>query len=259
MRFVFFFLVSFSLPVHAADAASYYAAEISTSRAARTADGYAHACQAGLTLGGFLEEGDAAVESLHAAIDDCRAALRLDPHHLNASLSYGIGLSFESKRTHKAELAKIARDLFEKLVAEKPDNPLPHAALADWHAHVSSAGLFARLALGGSRKRAREEFEASFALGTPTKPLMLEYIKFLARDGRDDRAEALAAYSRYRTLAPIAGPLDTLLDTYAQALAQALEADDKKAIKKALADATAFEDIRDWRTLRALTPEDVAY
>ncbi|MCJ9429895.1 hypothetical protein K6118_12400 [Kordiimonas sp. A6E486] len=259
MRLILLMLIALSLPARAAGLSSYYAAEITSGRLARTADGYTKACEAGLTLGGFMETGDPAVRSLHLAIDDCRAALKIKPDHLEASLSYGIGLSFESKRTHKPELARLAKKLFEKLIEERPNDPLPHAALAVWNAHVSRAGLFARLALGGSRRRAHEEFEASFALGAPKKPLMLEYIKFLARGSKQDRATALETYGRYLTLPPADGPLNAILDSRAAALATALRSGDKKAIKKAVAKATAFHGIRDWRTLRALTPEDVAY
>jgi len=258
MRLILLMLIALSLPARAASLSSFYISEITSGRLARTADGYAKACKAGLTLGGFMETGDPAVRSLHNAIDDCRAALRMNPNHLTASLSYGIALSFESKRTHKPALARIAKKLFAKLVEERPDDPRPHAALAIWHAHVSGAGLFARLTLGGSRGQARKEFETSFALAPPKKPQMLEYIKFLARGSKQDRRAALEAYNSYETLPPTAGPLNAILDTRAAALGIALRTGSKKAIKKAVANATAFHGIRDWRTFRALTPEDVA-
>ncbi|TNE61508.1 MAG: hypothetical protein EP335_16130 [Alphaproteobacteria bacterium] len=249
-----------SLPARAVDMddAVFYHDAIKAGRAAGDADGFAAACRAGLSLGGFYETGEIAVMRLHGAIDDCRKALGLAPHHTIASISYGIGLSFESKRIHKAGLAKLAKERFEALVEEKPDNALAHGALGGWHAHVAASGFMARMVLGASRKTAEEEFARSLALAKPDRPLLLEYIKFLAGGDKRDRAAALALMPTYHAL-PVTSPLDRLMDERSRKLEDALRADDKGDIKDALPLVSAFWDIADWDSAPALTEEDVAY
>lgn len=221
--------------------------------ASHTANGLALACRSGLVIGGFQENGEKSVEALHRALEDCSAALHMDPHNIVASVSYALALGYEGKRLKKASYIKASRERLEHCLAHHPEDPLVTAALGGWHSAVSNAGFLARLALGGSRKEAERYFRHAIELDGRSVGTRFEYIRFLARGGSDDRAEALRQLRITLTIKPEDAAEEIMLARLAELIAP-LEADDKKAARETVFRTAAFRDIADMRDMETRFP-----
>ncbi|WP_417465616.1 hypothetical protein [Kordiimonas sp.] len=213
--------------------------------ASNTADGLALACRSGLVIGGFKEHGSKSVTSLHRALDDCEKALALDPNNVVAGVSYAIGIGYEAKRIRKASYVKASKERLEALVARLPDDPLAVAAMGGWHSAVSNAGFLARLALGASRKEAQKYFERAIALDDQSVGTRFEYVRFLARGDKEERALARKELSVALSIRPKDAAEEIMLKRLA-ALMEPLESDDKKAAKNTVIETSAFDDIAEW-------------
>lgn len=211
-------------------------------RNAQSAEGSAHACRAGLVLGGFIDKGPAAIHSLHGAIHDCNEALKLDPKHYFAKMSLAIALSFEGKRLKRPAYPKRAKLYIDELIIQQPNNPLGYGALAAWHSEVSAAGFFARIALGARRKHAKAYFQKALRMGAVDFPLKFEYVKFLARGNKSDRQKAIIEGKKL-IAEPIELALDKILKSHCANLVRALEINKKHALKLALRESMAFNDL----------------
>lgn len=209
-----------------------------------SAPGLAAACQAGLVKGGFFEDAATAVKTLHEALDHCKAALLLDPSHIDARISYAIGLGFEGKRLKKASYAKASKAMLEETTILQPDYPILLAALGGWHSEVYNAGFFARLALGPKRETAADHFARALALAPESIRVRFEFIKFLAHGKKSDWARAREELGILESLKP-RDAFARFLKGRALVIRAALENKDKKALEEALDRATAFSQIVD--------------
>lgn len=220
-------------------------------RQAGTAEGLTTACRAGMLIGGYQESGDAAIRSLHAAINDCYKATSLDPININARITLAIGVGFEGKRFQKPGLAKKSRKILEQIYKDFPNQPAAHAAIGGWHSEVSAAGFLARLYLGASRSKAKQYFAKAVLMGEADLPFTLEYLKLLARGNAKDRQAGLVLITEHET-PPAESAVDRLMQDKMRLITKALKSKDKKATKKAIATATAFNGIEKWRGIPPL-------
>lgn len=218
-------------------------------RQLNTAEGYALACQAGLVIGGFQEKGTAAVASLHGALQDCRLVLELEPTHYKASLSHAIALGFEGQRLRKTAYARASKQNIEALIMQYPNNALATGALGGWHAAVSLEGMFARAFLGASRAKAKALYSKAIKLPDSELPLYFDYIRFLASGNRQERTEALTILARVVEKPP-KGALEKLLIDRSLQIKEAIELSDKKMLKRALEEATPFNNIDVWGSVK---------
>lgn len=217
-----------------------------------SAAGLMGACRTGLVIGGFHEAGDKAVGTLHQAISDCASAAALGdkgtPEHVNARISYAIGIGLEGKRLKKLRYAKASKRLLEDLIVVWPNNSTLQAAIGGWHSEVHEAGFLARLLLGAKRHVAEEHLLMAIALAPSDMGARFEYMKFLARGKKDDRAMALEECDRLLAL-EAAGAFEYFLQQKTQEIRNALLSGKKKLLKAALGAASPFADIGDWRDL----------
>ncbi|WP_262693468.1 hypothetical protein [Kordiimonas aquimaris] len=225
-------------------------------RAAETAHGFTVACRAGMLIGGYQESGSAAVRSLHDAISDCRHAVTLDPQNIDARITLAIGVGFEGKRFKKPSLAKKSRKLLEQIYKDFPNQPAAHAAIGGWHSEVSAAGFLARVYLGASRSKAKQYFAEAVMMGETGLPFMLEYLKLLARGGTKDRQQGAALVEQHMRK-PAITAINRLIQDKTKPIIKALKSKDKKAIKKAIAAATAFNGIEAWRDIAPLNLDSI--
>lgn len=210
-----------------------------------SADSYALACRAGLAIGGFLETGEAAVESLHQSLKDCEKALELDPNHYVAALSHAIAIGFEGLRLRKAAYARASRREIETFIELYPQNALARGSLAGWHAAVAQEGWLARLFLGASRARAKSLYAEALVLPNLEAPLTYEYIRFLVGGTAADREKASSLASQMLATAPSDG-FEAILHTRLETLLLALKSNNEERIEQSVADATPFNGIDDW-------------
>lgn len=250
---IFVFLITSASPVIAAappgweafKQGDFYEAR-DAGRADAGAEGLALACRAGLVLGGFMETGKAAVQSLHGAISDCNKALGTSPAHYFAKMSLAIALSFEGKRLKRPSYPARAKAYILELIEAEPNNPLGYGALAAWHSEVSAAGFLARIALGARRKKAAKNFEHALKLGAIDYALRFEHVKFLARGNKADRKLALAQAKELSEGGPNMA-FDLLMQKQCLRLVDALSRDNKREIKATLKDVAAFQNVSDER------------
>lgn len=210
-----------------------------------SADAHALACRAGLVVGGFLETGKAAVDSLHQALEDCERALLLEPAHYVAGLSHAIALGFEGLRLRKASYARASKREIQALIRKYPDNALALGALAGWHAAVARQGWLARVFLGASRARAATLYGRAVRLDYAEFPLNYEYIRFLAAGKADDRTTA-AEMIESAIKAGAKDGLDVLLLDRSSDVLTAIRAMSKQQLRDSLEAATPFSAIDEW-------------
>jgi len=210
-----------------------------------TAEGYTVACRSSLVIAGYYKQDKSATTELHRALSECIKALDVDPGYFEANISFAIALSFEGKRKRKTFYPKAARTLLEKMIVTHPENPLGYGALGAWHSQVSSAGLFARLALKASRKDAKAFFELSLEKGPVDFPLKVEQLKYLAVGTDDEQKQAVILANELGAEA-LNNSFELLLQKHAMNILAALNTGEKKTIKEAVKQATAFYNAKDW-------------
>lgn len=245
--FSVFLFLSLAVPTHASVADGWKAYESGDYQRARqlflkddSAEGFAAACRAELVIGGYFSPPVDSARTLHDALDHCDEAIRRDPAHADAGISYAVALGFEAKRAKKPGYAKAGRQRLEALLLDYDNYGILHAALGGWHAAVSNAGFMARMYLGASRKKANSHFERAVELMPGDIGVRFEFIKFLAQGKKRDKAQALEEIAILVSLTPY-DAFDRFLQARAQAVADAIKAADKQALKQALAAATAFD------------------
>lgn len=221
-----------------------------------TAEGFAAACRADLVIGGyFLKKPEESARALHDALDHCKEAIKREPDHADAAISYAVALGFESKRTKKPGYAKAGRQRLEALQQAYDTYGILHAALGGWHAAVSNAGFMARMYLGASRKKAQAHFSRAIELMPGDIGVRFEYIKFLAQGKKQQRKTALEEIALLASLPPF-DAFDRFLQSRAQPIAEAIRSGSKRRLKQALAEATAFEIAASSDTLAAYAYKD---
>ncbi len=256
-------LLASSLPSNAGISDGWTAYEAGEYEMARTlflkdssAEGFAAACRADLVIGGyFSKKPEDSAQALHDALDHCGEAIKQEPEHADAGISYAVALGFEAKRTKKPGYAKAGRQRLEALQQAYDTYGILHAALGGWHAAVSNAGFMARLYLGASRKKAQAHFDRAIQLMPGDVGVRFEYIKFLAHGRKQQRSKALEEIAVLTDL-PAFDALDRFLQIRAQAIEEAILSGNKKRLRQALAQATAFETAATTKTLAAYAYED---
>jgi hypothetical protein len=209
------------------------------------------ACRAGMIIGGYFESHTTAIKSMHQAYDDCRQIEKMNPGHINARITIAIITGFEGKRWQKPGLAKKSRRLLETLVAEFPESAQANAALGGWHSEVSAAGFLPKLYLGAKRSKAIHYFSTAKEMGENDLPFTLEYLKLLARGSKQERKQAQTVIFNIEKGTSLSA-IDQMMLEKITGIKHALTIGNKGAIKKAIAKATAFEGIENWRTLPPL-------
>jgi hypothetical protein len=245
----FFIALSFlqGPTARAADAALAFAsgdfgAARTAGRAAGSAEGSALACEAGLVLGSYLERGEARVRSLHAAIEDCAAAVRGGGAGVGPYVNYAIGFGFEAKRLHSVGGASASKKLFAEAVARFPDSGFAHAALAGWHANVTRQAGLGRIALGASPDDARRGFMTATRLDPENPVILFEQLRFLAAGDRQDRLAARDVAAQLARLSP-RDAFEALILQKAAPLGAALSGNEKD-LDTALDAAEPFAGVR---------------
>ncbi|UTW59130.1 hypothetical protein KFE96_02140 [Kordiimonas sp. SCSIO 12603] len=216
-----------------------HAATLSTEK-----ERYALGCLAGVAQGGTIDKGQLAVKTLHLTIESCTEAFKIDPDNFKITAALSTALSFEGKRKRATDHANIARALLFNLIFKHREKAESFGAYATWHSEVYAAGFFARVALGAKKSIAQEMFEEGKLRGEFDTGLQLEYVKFLARGKKAERAKAVIEAEKL-IKAERNSPLDQYFITIGEGLLEALKAEDKKLLKKRLKTASLFVAIED--------------
>ncbi len=213
-----------------------------------TASSYTVACRAGLVIGGYFEQGETAVKSLHQATEHCLQAYKLDPHNLTTRISLAAAIGIEGRRTASVAKAKISKELIANTLVRYPNNPTALTAMASWYHEVAKAGFLARRVLGASYQKAESYFERSVLLKTIAIPEMFEAAKFYASGKRKNKKKSLELLTRLLSKQPT-GAFDRIIQDQALGLHQALMDNDKRRIKHLVKTQKAFAGIKHWKAI----------
>ncbi|UTW55497.1 hypothetical protein [Kordiimonas sp. SCSIO 12610] len=224
-----------------------FEAAVAASATDDSADSLTLNCRSNLVIGGFQRQGDEAISALHEAITSCQKAIDKDPDHVIARMSYAMALGFEGKRLNSPSLATKSRKQIEQILEKNPDHALANGALGGWHSEVAAAGFLARVALGARRSKAKTQFDKAVNSGTLDIPLKFEYIRYLARGKKAERAQALQEIDTLLELKP-GFAFEEMVQERAKQLRPVIEAGKSKAIKKMLDQLSPFFGITKWGT-----------
>ena len=126
-----------------------------------TAEGHALAAQATLVAAVYLVPGGPDRSLLRQAADDARAALALDPNHLEAHLRLAVALGYIGEGdpidAHLNGTAHEGKALLDRALALAPDSAWTHGLLGVWHLRVvTHAGpMLAERLYGASLEQGR--------------------------------------------------------------------------------------------------------
>jgi tetratricopeptide (TPR) repeat protein len=128
-----------------------------------TADGHALAAQATLVAAVYLVPGGPDRSLLRQAADDARAALALDPDHLEAHLRLAVALGYIGEgdpiNAHLDGTAHEGKALLDRALALAPDSAWTHGLLGVWHLRVvrHAGPMLAEQLYGASLEQGRAQ------------------------------------------------------------------------------------------------------
>lgn len=135
-----------------------------------TADGHALAAQATLVAATYQVPGGPDRKLLHQAADEARAALALDPNHLQAHLRLAMALGYMAEgspiEAHLGGLAHEAKALLDRALALAPDDAWAHGVLGVWHLRVvrHAGPMLAESLYGATLEQGRAQCEEAASL-----------------------------------------------------------------------------------------------
>ncbi|HEX5078762.1 MAG TPA: hypothetical protein VFV80_06380 [Geminicoccaceae bacterium] len=164
-----------------------------------SADGFALAAQATLVAAVYQVHGTPDRRLLQQAADDARAALALDPDHLQALLRLALALGYLAEGDPVAAYlngsAREGKALLDRALALAPDNAWAHGLLGVWHLRiVKHAGpLLAESLYGASLAEGRAQCAAAARLAPGIIAVRFGCaVALLEADPRRYRADAMA-------------------------------------------------------------------
>ena len=205
-------------------------------------EGYTLALRAALAYGGHVAREQEAVEWLvRAEMLSDKVMDISDKPGMKSRLSAMLVISYKGKKQHSVGLVNRAKHIIEGLIEDYPDEAMAYAAFAGWHSEISAAGFLPRLVFGASRSKAREYFKKARSLDDTLISLNLEYAKYLARGNKQERLRAQKQLTSVIEAAP-KDAFERLLQENATQLLKAVKTDEKKIIKRIIAEISAFPD-----------------
>lgn len=115
-----------------------------------------------------------------------RAALAIEPQHVEGRLQLAIALSLKARPLSTREAMKTgygedARDLVEGVLEDDPDNPFAHGFLAVWHLEVRRrGGAIGASVLGASVKKGRRHYQAAIDASPGDASIHWQFARALA-------------------------------------------------------------------------------
>ncbi|MEO0983433.1 MAG: hypothetical protein AAFX03_12365 [Pseudomonadota bacterium] len=203
--------------------------------AADDADHHAFAARA-ILAGCMTGDTEPRHEHLKAAEARARAALALDPDHIEGRLQLAISLSLQARPLSTSEARKsghgdVAKELAESVVEDDADNPYAHAVLAIWNIEVlRRGGRLGGVVMGASLKQARRHYEIAAAATPDDASLHWQYARALAAHKPKKNREAINAALRASINASVDDELERIMQSRAIVLAEALQTMKPKSV-----------------------------
>ncbi|MCR9269922.1 MAG: hypothetical protein NXH72_08055 [Hyphomonadaceae bacterium] len=114
-----------------------------------------------------------------------RAALDLNPDHIEGRLQLAIALSLKARPLSSREAMKTggkeAKALADAVLADDPGNPYVHGFLAVWHLEVRRrGGSIGASVMGASVRKANEHYQAAISIAPDDASIHWQYARALA-------------------------------------------------------------------------------
>ncbi len=178
-------------------AAGRYDAVLSEADALESADSLALAARAVLASA-ICDERDPPAATLRQAEAYARAALQLDPDHIEGRLQLAISLSLQARAMSLGEArasgyGELTRDLVEGVLADDPTNPYAHSFMAIWHIEVRrrGGGLGAAI-MGASLEKAEWHYEQAAFHAPDEAAIHWQYARALTALNPDKYRETIS-------------------------------------------------------------------
>lgn len=123
---------------------------------------------------------------LEAAEANARAALDLDPTHVEGRLQLAIALSLKARPLSNRDAMRSgygeeAKDLADAVLRDDPDNTYAHGFLAVWHLEVRRrGGAIGASIMGASVRKARHHYETATQTAPDDASIHWQYARALA-------------------------------------------------------------------------------
>ncbi|MBR9836083.1 MAG: hypothetical protein GYB42_13090 [Alphaproteobacteria bacterium] len=163
------------------------------------------------------------------AEDHARAALELNPDHVEARLQLAIALSLRARPMTTREARRSgygddARDLVRSVLVDDPDNLYAHGFMAVWNLEVvrRGGGLGAAI-MGASVKQARRHYHAAIALAPDDASTHWQYAKALTALDADKYRDEIDTALNAALAASANSELEALMQARASQLRLALQ------------------------------------
>lgn len=208
-------------------------------RAASLSDADAKALAARALLAkGMCGDGQPPVALVDEAETLARAALEIEPGHIEGRLQLAIALSLKlrplsPREAMRAGHGEVARELAEAVLRDDPGNPYAHGLLAVWHVEVvRRGGAIGAAIMGASLREGLGHYQAAARARPDDAAIHWQMARALAAlNARKYRGEILGALQA----AQVAGrddALETVMAARAAHLAMAMDVLDRREVEK---------------------------
>lgn len=152
----------------------------------QSADAQAFAARSLLADAMSNDEFSPPLAALESAEGYARAALAIDPEHVEGRLQLAIALSLRSrplsiKEVRQTNLAEESKHLVRSVLEDDPANPYAHGFMAVWNIEVRRrGGAIGAAVLGASVRKARRHYEAAIDSRPQDASIHWQYARALA-------------------------------------------------------------------------------
>ena len=176
-----------------------------------------------------------------AAEQKARAALVLEPQHIEGRLQLAIALSLKARPLSNREgmrtgYADEAKDLAETVLRDDPTNSYAHGFMAVWNLEVRRrGGSIGASIMGASVRDARRHYETATGLAPNDASIHWQYARALAAlNAKKYSVEIEAALQKAINSEP-RNTLEQVMQSRAQILLAVLETDGRKTVERVAA------------------------
>jgi len=193
----------------------------------RTANAQAFAARA-LLASGMIGDAQPDADLLDRAEAAARAALAIEPNHIEGRLQLAISLSLKARplstrQAMRTGYGDTAKELVESVLKDDPDNAYAHGFMSVWHIEVvRRGGAIGSSVMGASVKDGITHYQRAAELLPFDASIHWQYAKALAALNVKKYDAHIDMAIRYATDAPVEDELEKIMAARAEQLKTAM-------------------------------------
>ena len=215
-----------------------YEEAASLAEATSTADSLAFAARSLLAEAMSATDYTPPINLIMQAEQDARAALLLEPNHIEARLQLAIALSLRARPLSTREAMRTGYGEDSKALAlavleDDPDNPYANGFMAVWHVEVRRrGGTIGASMLGASMRKARAHYQEAIEASPGDASIHWQYARALAAlNAKKYKADIDTALQAAITCAA-ESDLEGVMQARAQILSDALASQSRRSVER---------------------------